>query len=122
MTIVVRAIFHEKNKFYPQVFLDECLHKILKCYILQKLIFLKESMLIKQAHQKSVMFLTIGISPIIVLSFNQISAIDVMMTLGDIAILNIKVPDYRCIISLISKNEVIDLLQNADLTEKSGTL
>ena len=41
--------------------------------------FLKESMLIKQAHQKSVMFLTIGISPIIVLSFNQISVIDVMV-------------------------------------------
>ena len=40
--------------------------------------FLKESMSIKQAHQKSVMFLTIGISPIIVLSFNQISVIDVM--------------------------------------------
>ena len=79
-------------------------------------------MLIKQAHQKSAMFLTIGISPIIVLSFNQISAIDVMVTLGDIAILNIKASDYRCIISLISKNEVIDLLQNADLTEKSGTL
>ena len=42
--------------------------------------------------------------------------------LGDIATLNIKGSDYRCIISLISKNEVIDLLQNADLTEKSRTL
>ena len=28
MTIVVRAIFHENNKCYPQVFLDECLYKI----------------------------------------------------------------------------------------------
>ena len=28
MTIVVRAIFHENNKYYPQVFLDECLYKI----------------------------------------------------------------------------------------------
>ena len=25
MTIVVRAIFHENNKFDPQVLLDECL-------------------------------------------------------------------------------------------------
>ena len=24
MIIVVRAIFHENNKYYPQVFLDEC--------------------------------------------------------------------------------------------------
>ena len=28
MTIVVRAIFLEDNKYYPQVFLDECLYKI----------------------------------------------------------------------------------------------
>ena len=28
MTIVVRAIFHENNKYYPKVFLDECLYKI----------------------------------------------------------------------------------------------
>ena len=27
ITIVVRAVFHENNKYYPQVFLDECLHK-----------------------------------------------------------------------------------------------
>ena len=44
------------------------------------------------------------------------------MNLSDIAILNIKVSDYRCIISLISKNDAINLLQNADFTEKSGTL
>ena len=28
MTIVVRVVFHENNKYYPQVFLDECLYKI----------------------------------------------------------------------------------------------
>ena len=28
MTMVVRAIFYENNKYYPQVFLDEYLHKI----------------------------------------------------------------------------------------------
>ena len=28
MKIVVRAIFYENNKYYPQVFLDECLYKI----------------------------------------------------------------------------------------------
>ena len=43
------------------------------------------------------------------------------INLSDIAILNIKGSDYCCIISLISKNEAIELLQNADLTEKSGT-
>ena len=41
------------------------------------------------------------------------------MNLCDIAILNIKGSDYCCIISLISKNEVINLMQNADLIEKT---
>ena len=26
MIIVLRAIFHENNKYYPQVFLDECIN------------------------------------------------------------------------------------------------
>ena len=44
------------------------------------------------------------------------------INLSDIAILNIKDSDYRCSISLISKNETINLMQNADLTEKNETL
>ena len=44
------------------------------------------------------------------------------MNLSDIAILKIKSSDYRCIISLISKSEAINLMQNADLTKKSRTL
>ena len=43
------------------------------------------------------------------------------MNLSDIAILNIKVSECRCIISLISKNEAIKLMQNPNLTEKSLT-
>ena len=42
--------------------------------------------------------------------------------LSDISILNTKGSDYHSIFSLISKNEAINLLQNADLTEKSRTL
>ena len=44
------------------------------------------------------------------------------VNLSDIAVLNIKGSDNRCITSLITKNEAINLMQNADLTEKSGTL
>ena len=46
------------------------------------------------------------------------------MNLSDIAILNIKGPDYCCIINLISKNEAINLMHklNVDLTKKTGTL
>ena len=44
------------------------------------------------------------------------------VNLGNIDILNIEGSDYRCIISLISKNEAIKLMQNAHLTERSWTL
>ena len=44
------------------------------------------------------------------------------MSLSGIAILSIKGSDNLCIISGISKSEAINLMQNIDLTEKSGTL
>ena len=43
------------------------------------------------------------------------------VNLSDIAILKIIGSADHCIISLISKNEATKLLQNADLTEKSGS-
>ena len=44
------------------------------------------------------------------------------MNLSNIDVLNIKGSDYCCIINGVSKNEAINLMQNADLTEKSRTL
>ena len=44
------------------------------------------------------------------------------MKLSDIAILNIKSSDYGCIINRVSENLGIGLMQNADLTDKNGTL
>ena len=45
-----------------------------------------------------------------------------MILIMQMQILNFKGSDYGCIISLITKNEVINLMQNADLTEKRETL
>ena len=44
------------------------------------------------------------------------------VSLSDIAILNCETADYWCINSVISKNGAVNLMQDADLTEKSGTL
>ena len=41
---------------------------------------------------------------------------------NNIAILNIEGSDYCCIISLNTKNEATNLMQNTDLTGKCGTL
>ena len=43
------------------------------------------------------------------------------INLSGIAILNIKGSDYCCIIGLMIKIEASNLLQNADLIEKTGT-
>ena len=51
--------------------------------------------------------------------------IEVLMmpvNLDDIDIWNIWGVDYRCIINGTSKNELVNLLQNADLTEGRGVL
>ena len=50
---------------------------------------------------------------------------DVLMmsiNLSIITILSIRGVDYFCVINGISKGKTINVLQNADLTEKSGTL
>ena len=44
------------------------------------------------------------------------------MNLSDIAILYFKGLNYRCIISGISKRKAINLMRNADLTEKSRNI
>ena len=41
---------------------------------------------------------------------------------NDIDILNIKGSDYRCIISGITRGEATNVMQNTNLTGKSGTL
>ena len=43
------------------------------------------------------------------------------MNLSDVATLNIKGSNYRCNFIKISKNEVINLMQTADLSKKSET-
>ena len=48
--------------------------------------------------------------------------INMSVNLSDNAILNIKGSDYRGIISFIIKNQAINLMQSADLTEESGAL
>ena len=54
LIIIVRTVFEEDGKYYPQIFLDECLHEVKKCYNMKELTFLKELMLISQVSRKSV--------------------------------------------------------------------
>ena len=85
--------------------------------------FLKKLMLIKQVHQKSNIchywhFLNkaFKFQPNVCNRCHDLLMMS--MNLSDIAILNIKCCDCCCIFSLISKNDAINLMENADLTKK----
>ena len=42
LTIIIRSVFRENGKFYPQLFLDDALYELQKCYDIKKLIFQKK--------------------------------------------------------------------------------
>ena len=45
MTIIIKCVFSEDCKFYPQLFLDDALYELVyKCYSTKKLMFQKELM------------------------------------------------------------------------------
>ena len=60
ITLII-SITKKDDKYYPQLFLDNCLYEVLKCYHMTDLIFEKALIQVKQMHQKSVIFAIIGI-------------------------------------------------------------
>ena len=84
--------------------------------------FLRELMLTKQVHQKSDIchywyFLNFSFKFQSNICSRSHDLLMMSMKISDITILNIKGSGYRCIISLISKNEAINLMQNADFSK-----
>ena len=78
----------------------------------------------RQAHQKSVTFITIGIFFDKGFRFQTDvcnwchDVLMMSMNFSNIAILNINGADHRCIINRISKSKAVKLLRNTALTEK----
>ena len=97
-----------------------------KCYIVIALTFLKELMLISASKECDIShywyFLNYSskFQPNVCNRCHNLLMMSI--NLNDIAILYIQGSDYRCIIRLIIKNKAINLMENADLTEKSGPL
>ena len=79
LAIIVRSVFEEDGKFYPQVYLDGCLHELQECYSTKKLMFQKELTLIKRLHQNSVCFVIIGILKLLDLNLKLMLVINVTM-------------------------------------------
>ena len=86
--------------------------------------FQKELTLIKQVNQKNVCFVIISTLKTLVINFNHnvcngFHAVSMMAyELKNIAILNAKVVDYRCILLGISRDEAVNMLNNSVLKDK----
>ena len=79
MTIIIRSVFDGGGKLYPQIFLDDALYELQKCYNAKKLMFQKELTRIKQVHQKNVCFVIIGTLMMLDLNLNCMFVINVTM-------------------------------------------
>ena len=88
------------------------------------MMFQKELTLLKQVHQKNVCFGTIDILKMLDLDFEPHvcdKCHDVLMNtyeLKNIAILNVKSVDFRCILLGLSRDEAVNRLNNSVLGNK----
>ena len=78
LTIIVRSVFQEDNKYYLKVFLDEILYE-LQMLEYDRTDISKGVDVNQKMHQESVIFVIIGIFQIKVLSKNHIFAMVVMI-------------------------------------------
>ena len=85
-------------------------------------------MLIKQMHQKNVIFVTFGILKILVLGMNRIFCNDChdlmqkAMSFNDVAIVYVKGSAYRIHFWYMSKDDAISLIDNSNLINKKSVL
>ena len=87
----------------------------------------EELMLIKQVHQKSVIFVAIGILKILVLGMSRISAMVVMIWCKKLWVLIILLlfmlkNVYRINFWYISKDDMINIMKGSNFADKRGVL
>ena len=125
MTIVVWTVFHENNKYYPKVFLDECLYEIQKLLYYCRIDVFEGIDVNKKSASKECdvchywYFLNCSskLQPNVCNRCHDLPMMSINLRNSDV--LNIKGSSYCCIISLISIDEAINLMENADLTRKA---
>ena len=80
LTIMIRSVLQESEKWKPKIYLDECLYELYKILEYNRL-DISEGIDIekKQMYQKSVKFVIIGTLKILILKMNRIFAMGVMI-------------------------------------------
>ena len=96
LTIIIRYVFIEDGKYYPQLFLDDALYDVQKCNMISFWFFVNENFNYKG-------YACNGCHNLLMMAFS----------LDNIAVLNVGNVFYRCIFMGISKNEGLKRLNNA---------
>ena len=78
MTIIIRSVFEEGGKLYPQAFLDYALYELQKRHSTKLLMFHRDLTLIKQVNQKNLCFAIIGTLNMLDLSSNYMFVTNIM--------------------------------------------
>ena len=126
ITITVRSVFEKDSKYYPQVFLDECLYKI---YMLEyDRIDISEGIDVNKTNASKECdichywyFKDIGFKydPYLCNGCHGLMQRD--MNFNDVAIVSSEGNDYRIQFRYMSKNDGINIMKNCNLNEKSGS-
>ena len=127
MAIVVRSVFQQDGKYYPQVFLDECL------YELQMLeydrIDISEGIDINETNASKERdtfqywyFKDIGFKYEPYLCNVCHDLMQKAISFSDVASVFVKENDYRIHFWYMSKNDAINVIKNSNLNEKGGSL
>ena len=127
LTVIVRSVFEENGKYYPQVFLCDCLYDV---YLLEyvgldiweeidinKTIASKECDICHYWYFKDIGF---KYEPYLCNGCHDL--MQKAMNFNDVAIVSVKGSDYRIHFWYASKNDAINIMKNSNLNEKSGSL
>ena len=130
MTKVVRSVFQEDNKYYPQVFLDECLYEL---HTLEyNRIDVSEGIDINRANGSKECdichywyFIDIGFKykPYLIITISCNDCHDLIqkaMNFNNVAIVFVKGSDYRIHFCYMSQDDAITIMKNSNLYEKVG--
>ena len=124
LTTVVTFVFEEDGKFYPQIFLDECLHKLLM--LKYDKIDITDGIDINKANESKECdichywyFLSTNFSYEPYLWNGCHNWMQKVMNYNDVAIVSVKGSDYRIHFLVSEQNDALNIMNNSDVSKKS---
>ena len=128
MTIVIRSVFEKQSKFYPQVYLDECLYELVEMLEYNR-IDVSEGIDIRKANELKECKICyywylkdIGFKYEPYLCNGCDSLMQKFVSFNDVAIVYVKRNVYRIHFWYMNKDDATSIMNNSNLIDKMGVL